>query len=199
MGTSNFYNKNANTIFAVLTSYESPILDDDGEETDETETVHPEEWECEDFIDNLQEMLKEKGYDSSNVWDNERSYPGREFAYKTLSKQYCGQWFEVKISAIIRSAYYDGANLDWEIQYVPGDGNWQEDEPDEDQIKDSLTWDGVNQGMAAMQTKNVLRWLENSRDSLITELEDVYGEVCGHKLQVSARFSNGETWYSEVK
>ena len=46
--------------------------------------------------------------------------------------------------------------------------------------------------------KRQLSWAENVRDELIEVLEGYYKKVSQHELRVSARFSNGETWYEKV-
>ncbi len=196
MSTGNFYNKNASKIYAVLMNYERPILDEEDNETSETEVVSPEEWEIDCLLGNLLSELEPKDYYQINRWDNNMNFAGRYFAEKTVSKNFAGTEFYVKIIAVLRGAYYEGANLDWEVETIVD--CLEVDEPDEGYIKNELVYNGLNAGLATIQARNACKWLENTRDELIAELEKVYEMYCEHKLVVSATFSNGETIYNKI-
>jgi hypothetical protein len=60
LGTSNFHRVNARNVYAVLMDYEQPVLDDDGEETDELEMRSVDDFEIDDFVENIFQHLKEK-------------------------------------------------------------------------------------------------------------------------------------------
>jgi hypothetical protein len=174
MGTGNFSNENANSVFAVLMDKES---------------------DYDFFVEDIIEVLEDKGFTEINRRDNARNYSGLELAAKAVSKQYCGVWFEVNITAILRTGYYQGANLDWSIAYCIGDSGWFDSLPDLNSIKDDLSYYGAGMGIATIQSKNALKWLENAPDGLIEELEAIYRDVCEHELAEAARFSNGEVMY----
>lgn len=195
MATSNFYNRNASKVFAVLMNYEQPVLDENDQETDEMETVVPDEWEYDDFIDNLQDALIEKEYCDRNHSDNERNYSGRVIAERYTDQSFHGMTVEVNIKAIIRSAYYEGANLDWEIDYIY-DGYTFDELPDEAELKEHLEYYGANAGMATIQSRNAHIWMQRQAEALIAELEKVFEEH-SQPLNVVARFSNGETMYAK--
>ena len=82
MGTSNFHNVNARNVYAVMMSYEQPVLDENGNETDVMTECIPEYWECEDFMNALKEDAKElaplKGFSYHHTCDTDphelRSY-----------------------------------------------------------------------------------------------------------------------------
>lgn len=176
MGTGNFYNKNASRIFAF-----------------ETE----EEFDYEDNVDNIRYALKEKGFDEEDGYENGlRSFSGRYIASKTVSKDYHGMEVSATIKAICRSGYYSGANVDWELEYQYESQNT--DEVNADYIAEELErYYDVKRGMALIQGKNAAKWLEKAGQALVDELEAVL-EAYTTPLVVTARFSNGETWYGEA-
>jgi len=197
MGTSNFYNKNASKVFAVLMNYETPILDDDGNETEETETVSPEDFECDDLIEDVQNHLKESKFyswiPSKPVWDNDRNYSGRKIGSLSVGKQYGGVSIDIGIEAILRSAYYEGANLDWEL-IITIDGA---DTDFEDFLQDFSYASEMSVGLCTIVSRKALKWAEKMQNELIKEIEKIYTEI-SMPLQVMARFSNGETMYTKA-
>jgi len=103
MSTPNFRNVNASKIYAVR------LIN---------------EFDYDDLVDNLQAEFQ--SYVDS--FDNDRNYPGRIISDIQATK---GKW-DITINIIVRSAYYDGVNLDWEVQIRDNrDGDyfeWGEDE-----------------------------------------------------------------------
>ena len=103
MGTSNFYNKNASRVYVVLESYESPILDENGDETDELETVCPDSTDCDMLVEYIADVLLEKStakgvkfhqYDKKNSRYDDSSY--LVSIYKTFV--HCGIEFDLTLS-----------------------------------------------------------------------------------------------------
>jgi len=179
MATGNFHNVNASNIFAV-----------------EIE----EELDYEDLKDNLLDDLEELGFVEGygNDPDELRSYPSHILASKSVSKYFCGVEVEVEISAILRSGYYSGVNLDWHVDFKLGNGYPMDEIPSSREIIEDLEYYGTcGKGMATMQAKNVSWFLRNTKDELIEELENVY-EKNSDPLVVTARFSNGETFYGRA-
>jgi hypothetical protein len=132
MGTSNFYNKNASRVYVVLESYESPILDENGDETDEVEMVCPDSTDCDILSEYVAEVLLEKStakgvkfhqFDKKNSYYNIRSFGATYLAsiYKTFV--HCGIEFDLTLNAFTRSGYYEAANLDWELELAYGQSN----------------------------------------------------------------------------
>jgi len=186
MGTSNFYNKNAKDIYAVLMN-----------EYENDEHVYPDEWECDDLIDNTTYELESKGYTKVGKWDNDRNFSGLILAEKTIYKSFGDVEVGFTIKAFLRSGYYDGANLDWELY------NYEGYEDDYGSIVDDMqsymeeSYD-MNRGMVMIQTKHAENWIDTEIQKEINILENFYQEICQHKLGVAARFSNGETIYTKV-
>ena len=197
MGTSNFYNRNASKVFAVLMNYETPILNEEGEETGETETTSPESWECEMLIEDVQNHLKESKFYSyipkEPIWDRERNYEGRTIGSLSIEKEYGGVNIEVEINAILRSAYYEGANLDWDCVIKL---NGAETDSNEFSVDFGYTSD-LSAGLNAIIAPKALKWAEKMQNELIEEMERIFTEV-SMPLNVVARFSNGETMYEKA-
>ena len=99
MGTSNFYNKNAKDIYAVLMN-----------EYENDEHVYPDEWHCDDLIDNATYELESKGYDKVGEWNNDRNFSGKILAEKTIYKSFGDVEVGFTIKAILRTGYYNGSN-----------------------------------------------------------------------------------------
>ena len=88
MGTGNFYYQNASKVYAICMNREMPVLDEEGNETDEMEDYYPEEWEVNDTLEYIQEEMKSKDYnfcplDGLNN-DAPRSFPSRNI----------GEWYK---------------------------------------------------------------------------------------------------------
>ena len=175
MGTGNFYNKNASKIFAF-----------------ETE----EEFDYEDAIGNIVCELKNNGFSEAKGREQGglRSYEGSYIASKSIEKTFCGATAEVEIKAVVRSGYYSGANIDWELVY-----KFEEncDEIPNDIAEVLVRYYGVKEGLATIQAKNVRKFMEKAAEALVAELERVLAETT-EALIVVARFSNGETIYEKA-
>ena len=184
MATGNFYNNNAENIYAIFqeNEYDDYIYDD-----------------VKDNISNDLEAYTKKsnaylGY--SNNYYRDASL----IEVISLTDEVAGVPFTVSIEILMRSGYYEGANLDYVINYnvegVEFDGISEAFQA----YFDVATWDfGMNKGLATIQARNAATRIENISYDLVENVEKILKENCTHILQVSARFSNGETWYSEVE
>ena len=100
MATSNFHNENASAIFAV-------------------ELEH--EFDYDDLVDNLKsELNNDPDYvDYGKTDKNElRSFPSRTLGSIRKYVQYKDFYVEVCVTPVIRSGYYSGVNLDWNVDYL---------------------------------------------------------------------------------
>jgi hypothetical protein len=200
MGTSNFYNKNASRVFAVLMDYEQPIIDEDGNETDETGYISPDQWEYDDFISDIKSILNNCPMffraDEGNNSHNLRSFEGRVLGSYIEDRTLLNVSLEVQITCILRSGYYEGANLDWEITYYI-------DGYEHDEIGNAVEeWEyqankEFNQGLCKIHKSNAEASLTQLTDKLIEHVENIYTEA-SMPLKVVARFSNGETMYERA-
>lgn len=232
MGTSNFaHPSNASKYFVVLTNreeeykectecnekhyaYEYTLKDtvqcyDCGvtlpnEIKTETQSSHESEY---DYLKtSLGNSIKEIGGDSlDESYANDRNYHRQSVGKVTSSKLFGDIEVELELVAIIQSAYYEGATLDYIIQIYNGSENVEVDS-DEDDIIDDLfettyadhDYSNMNKGMRIIQSKNALKWVEEEIESLSSQLEVIFEQYSEHKLQRQGVFSNGEAVYSKV-
>jgi hypothetical protein len=176
MSTGNFYNKNASRIFAFE-------VEDD--------------FDYEDTVGNILASLLDRDFSEETGYENGlRSFTGRYIASKCISKSFCGLSVDVTIKAICRSGYYSGANIDWELGYQFEETS--EEKPEASDIAEILErYYGVGAGMATIQGRNALRFIERAETQLVEELEAVLAEFT-EPLVVVGRFSNGETLYERA-
>lgn len=195
MGASNFYNRNAKNVYAVLMDYEDVVFDEDGNETEETQMVQCEEWDYNDLKDYVTELMDEqtlfKAVDRVEFYNN-RNYEATGIKSLVAYKTFGDVEVEVLLTAVVRSGYYEGANLDWEINYYAGSGY-------DDCIDFLYDFERAydNNGMAKIQCKNAEKWATKEGERMVEELERIFTQV-SKPLEVVARFSNGETIYKEV-
>jgi len=201
MGTNNFHNKNASRIFAVLMNREEHLLDDEGNEMEETEYIYPDEWECEDLLSNVKcdmEALAKKhktiSFHKGGNADFLRSFSGSVIGSFWISKVYLDIECEVEITAVLRSGYYEGANLDFEITYRVNGYDYDDYMAEWEYSAENSN----NKGLVRIHYNNVSNWFENSADTLITELEKIFEYYTEIKLVKVGQFSNGEAFYERA-
>ena len=153
MATSNFHNVNASNIFAVELQ---------------------DEFDYQDLVDNLQCALKETGYYNilTKSDPNElRSFPSKSIGsldnYVESSDAESG--IVVTVTAVIRSGYYDGVNLDWHCHL--------------EEYGETI--------------EHLLPAAEAEKNRLVEMVEYVFSEF-STPLGVTAQFSNGETIYHPI-
>ena len=152
MATSNFHNVNASHIFAVQ-------LEDT--------------YEYDDLIDNIKYGLKETGYFNllTKSDPNElRSYPSTGIgSLDSYVEDSNGNGIYVQVTAVVRSGYYDGVNLDWHTSF--------------EEYGETI--------------EHLLPEAEKVASALAEQIESVLGEF-STPLRVTAQFSNGETIYHSI-
>lgn len=202
MSTNNFHNVNASRIYAVLMNREVPIIDEDGNETEETECVTADDFDSEMLIDDIKEQMKEtkfhfreRGEDKNEL----RSYPSNIIATLYNSKEYLGVEVEVHITTLVRGGYYEGGNLDYSICFY---ANGYESDSIEDCIEEweyqSDYYSGKGKGLVSMNKGKVQSWLDNTTSEIISEIEKIFENVCDVKLKKVGQFSNGEALYEKA-
>ena len=155
MSAPNFYNKNASKIFAV------------SEEDEWTEN-----WR--DAKDNIASELESKGYREVSISDNDRNYPGEYFLEKELV--FWDIW-RITIYAVVRGAYYNGANFDWQVDVIK--------DRDED-------YEECNLGDITLP-----KTVQRAVDVEIRRLEKVFAMYSTPAVCVGI-FSNGEAVYAKL-
>ena len=139
-----------------------------------------------DVLSNVKNDLKkalpqEDMYDMDES-DNNRNFPGIIFEEidNGFETNYEGDEYNVsvEIDCIIRSGYYEGLNLDYEIY------------ADDKEITDIKDFEGVCSPDTA---KNIKNWL----DEITQVINQVYSKYTD-KYEIGAQFSNGETIYKKA-
>lgn len=155
------------------------------------------------------ELLAKKGYEAAHKSDGDRNYRGEIFAEKDVDFTVCGVDMRIKMQAIRRSGYYEGANFDYdaELRVSPRDtayfcgydedyelfGQYAVDA--DDVINDN--WLG-NCGLTKIHAKRIINAIYSRLADLQDEIEAIYSEACSRKLACVAVFSNGEAIYGNV-
>jgi hypothetical protein len=182
MGTSNFYYRNARALYPLFI----------GMDEDEAEM-----FDYDDQVQNIAEHIDELfNLDAveNRVHEMDRNFPSRSLGHKRVSKMFGDVEVDVKITVIIRAGYYEGACLDYEIEY--GDSDYY------DYIDDIRDWhkygiSDMNAGMCAIQERNARKWLSDQADKMTDEIEAVFAKITTPYRCIS-RASNGETFYEKM-
>ena len=164
---------------------------------EQTEYRSCESYEYDEFKEYLRETAQEEAKELKTIWykeesgsDNDRNYCATNlFSYST-SKMFGDIEIEVRIIGQIVSAYYEGASLDFVVEF-----NGEENE------ELDFYWDfdnsDMNRGLQVLQNKNAIKWAEKTKTELIELIEEVFTKV-SEPLNVVASFSNGETIYQKA-
>ena len=175
MATSNFHNVNASAIFAVPLEHE---------------------FDYEDLVDNLEsELSNNPDYvDYGKTDKNElRSFPSRTLGSIRKYHQYKDFYVEVCVTPVIRSGYYSGVNLDWNVDYAINGDIY-----DIDELENGI---GYNTALPISKIKVYSSLAEKKAEKLkndiVEKLEALYNNY-SDRYGVTAVFSNGETIYHKL-
>lgn len=165
------------------------------------------------------EVGKEKGFtpldanDRSNYTSSMGSTAIMEksgcFAFGNKSDDMDFNQFDFSQEIYVHSGHYSGMNYDWDINICDNfGGNFRLSEYDDDvdslvediadawQEKASDAWyEGWNAGMAKIQRKNLIKWVNKIIDKLSGEADDVCRDICEDVYVCGGIFSNGEAIY----
>lgn len=205
MATGNFSKVNAKNYYVIYGTYK----DENGEE------IQRDSWD----FDDLRECIREDGRETKLFTEKSDGWVDRD------AQELCCESYDTHFgksdfltdtrivrTIIMRNGYYEGGNLDWDIEITSPDGcNFKLSEYDslEDLIEDYMRsirdyvdrWGadyGWNMGTYKMHKKNIEKWLTKIIENEEEICEKFCKENCEDVYVVSARFSNGETWYSKV-
>lgn len=167
-----------------------------------------EDWEVEDFKSYFKEQLEKIGgtYDDEEVV-YDRNRPVRYLGYFQQSKFYGDEEFTVRLRMYCQYGYYEGANLDYDIEIDCGFG-WEKVDEElwngskvtiEDIVTSNLEGSDLSKGMQKIQSKNIIKWIEKVKAETSEKIENLFSEVCDNKLELIGTASNGESFYKEVK
>ena len=177
MATSNFHNENASAIFAVQLEHE---------------------FDYDDLVDNLKsELNNDPDYvDYGKADKNElRSFPSRTLGSIRKYVQYKDFYVEVCVTPVIRSGYYDGVNLDWNVDYLIN-GDVQYDNTDF-YIDDIAHYGSMSKSKATKYAKLAEKKAEKVKNQIVEKVESIFSDY-SEKYGVTAVFSNGETIYHKL-
>ena len=153
--------------------------------------------------DSIVSDLEEKGWIGCDEYEDD----ARVIAYKTMTFNYGGCEISLKINALIRSGYYEGACMDLSgtVSVYGGWDSWWHETPEYDMFdeideKDVIDDDWTNNpGLNCLQAKNIINKLDSIIEDLRDEAEYVFSCNCGEELAVAYHCSNGETVYSRIE
>lgn len=173
----------------------------------ETEYITPDDFEYDDLKSNILHDIKAIGGYDSNMSFNDRNYHRVALGELSKSKVYADVEVEVKITAIIQGAYYEGATLDYLIQVcIEGDdwdysmGSYYDNDMTDilDEIGERQSYIGLNEGMVSIIRPKVESFLETTIDTLSEQMDNLLEKYNEHKLNKVGQFSNGEAVYETV-
>lgn len=183
MGTANFYSKNATHIFAAELA---------------------DEWAWNDLCTNLQMSLSDladKGYRYFDEDGNHKEQGKIVSEIHTETKSFGGIEFSLRLEVVVRSGYYAGANLDWEL-YVDHSHDCEEwDEVEVDEIfEEAYPETDCPEEQELIETNVPLAesWLQQEKDKLVTEVEKIF-RWYATPLGVVGRGSNGVAFYEKAE
>ena len=177
MATSNFHNENASAIFAVQLEHE---------------------FDYDDLVDNLKsELNNDPDYVDYGKADKHelRSFPSRTLGSIRKYVQYKDFYVEVCVTPVIRSGYYDGVNLDWNVDYLIN-GDAQYDNTDF-YIDDIAHYGSMSKSKATKYAKLAEKKAEKVKNQIVEKVESIFSDY-SEKYGVTAVFSNGETIYHKL-
>lgn len=179
MGTNNFHNKNASKVFSIMDI---------------------EDWFEMDMIkEDFKHQLEHLGYDylDDPNYDGLRSFPATTLGIKSDGKMYGDAEVFITIKSIMRSGYYQGVNLDWELEVnivnYELDNNFEWNGYN----VESLLQDFMNNGMAKIHAPYVELFIQNTIEDMVGELEKLYKEMT-QPLNKVGQFSNGNAVYEKA-
>lgn len=212
MATANFNVINAQSYYVLNNTYEC--------ENDEgvMEEVVRDEWEWDDLLRDIRYWGEEtemfpctsdnwnKKMDARNICESNTNWEtfGNGNAWTTETN--------IESFIVVRSGYYCGAVLDYDIKLTTCEGDEfylsEYDNIDDlmkdylNTIRDIVDWKGEqhkwNSGTFKIQKENIRKWIMKRIANEVEKCEKFCKESCETELVVSARFSNGETWYTKV-
>lgn len=167
---------------------------------EQTEYRSCESYEYDEFKEYLRETAQEEiknrkdtSFKEENGSDNDRNYCATNLFSFNTSKMFGDIEVEVSIIGQIVSAYYEGASLDFAVEF--NSEEYTNDEPDFEWLFEYQS--EMNKGLQVLQNRNAIKWAEKTKTELIELIEEVFTKV-SQPLNVVASFSNGETIYAKA-
>lgn len=214
MGTCNFSKVNARRYYVV----NNETYYNEAEDCYQSEPIdgqEPEFMDWDEVICDIQELAKGRqdgklfspANEAERSWNSHRDEGTVILFYDlggvNISKNYT---LDRKGSIILRPGYYAAAVLDWDFEIMGYGDSWNMNdwESIEDIAEDIMNdWraneDGWNEGIKAIQARRIQAKIDKALNETAERLEEICADLCGGNVYaVSARFSNGETFYTRV-
>lgn len=195
MATANFYTNNASAVYAIRTHWD-----------DEGERFNLDFWDILEIVHyramNLNDSCQ---FQEANESERRRGNWGGTICltYDAPALDLPGGLrIESEGRIVIRSGYYDGANLDWDFSARLS--NWYDHDTNDycspDDIPEALMEDFAeaiewNAGLIKIHGKRILHKIETYLNDLTERLDRACRELCDDRLVCVARFGNGEAVY----
>ena len=167
---------------------------------EQTNYVSPDEYEYDDLKDYIRETAQEEIKNRKDIRfkeesgsDNDRNYCATDLFSFNTSKMFGDIEISVKVIGQIVGAYYEGASLDFSVEF--NSEEYTNDEPDFEWLFEYQS--EMNKGLQVLQNRNAVKWAEKTKTELIELIEEVFTKV-SEPLNVVASFSNGETIYQKA-
>jgi ASC-1-like (ASCH) protein len=166
----------------------------------ETEYRSAEDYEYDDFKEYLRETAQRKVKETTFVYrdesgsDNDRNYCATDLFSIRSSKMYGDIEISVKVIGQIVSAYYEGASLDFSVEF--NDEEYTNDEPDFEWLFEYQS--EMNKGLQVLQNRKATIWAEKETEKMKNLIEEIFTEV-SQPLNVIGTASNGETFYAKAE
>jgi hypothetical protein len=129
--------------------------------------------------------------------DDHRNFYGSALGRYLLDKDYMGITIEIELTVLMRSGYYEGCNLDYNIDiHVDGHSHDDVDYAIDEWEYQANKWN--NAGLVKANKSKAQVWLENTLHKMSGEIESMLAYHCGVELVKVAQFSNGEAVYERV-
>lgn len=144
---------------------------------------------------------------SHREWDGQRNFEGRILGRIIANSTFFGIDIQLEKNVIVRSGYYEGANIDHDLS-LSSDYSYKQTVSDNDDLKgciegiiEEVVYAGVfSEKQGERYHPNITKRI-NSMETALNDAFEYIATQNATEYEVSARFSNGETWYKpkEVK
>ena len=151
-----------------------------------------ESWEIDDWESFFRERLEDIGGEHDDESGEGRKYIGA-FSF---SKWYADVLVELRFHLYYDIGYYEGANLDYDIEVYNG---FEYSDDIENALESIFDDSDLPVGMQKIQAKNAMKWIEKTKEEIAEKIENLFSEVCDNRLELVGTFSNGESIYREIK
>jgi len=157
------------------------------------------DFDWDDAMENIDSYLSDKFGDEFNG--------NRNIGNIGSISRHDGYLFDVSVDVILRSGYYQDANIDLVVNINDDYGSLGElslsdldYEEMERWMAETLSSYGYydNEGMCKIQAPIAVARVRKMAYKLLKEVEDSVASVCDYKLTCLGHFSNGEAVYKEV-